>query len=142
LALTGGVRLPVSTGDVFPDGCVLLPGSLAVVQDFDERTRVPSPAVDKVTGQRVWQVRVHDLDQSIAEGRSREVVVKLLADREPQVPGNGQFVPVEFDGLTITPYVDSSRCNGQGGRCRSRSAFSLRATGIRPARPQAGKDAA
>jgi hypothetical protein len=143
MALIGGVRLPVSTADVFPDGCVLLPGSLAEVKDFDDRSRVPSPAVDKVTGLRVWQVRVHDLDQSLPENRSREVVVKLLADREPQVPGNGQFVPVEFDGLTITPYVDSSRCNGQG-KCRARGAFSLRATAIRPARPapQAGKDAA
>jgi hypothetical protein len=118
-------------------------GSLAEVKDFDENTRAQTPAVDKVTGLRVWQVRVHDNDHTMPENRSREVVVKLLADKEPVVPGHGQFVPVEFDGLTLTPYVDSSRCTGQG-RCRSRAAFSLRATGIKPARamPQAGKDAA
>ena len=143
LALTGGVRLPVGTAEVFPDGCVLLPGSLAEVQDFNENTRARTPAIDKVTGQRVWQVRVHDLDQTLPENRSREVVVKILADKEPAIPGNGQFVPVEFDGLTLTPYVDSARCSGQG-KCRARSAFSLRATGIKPARPvpQPGKDGA
>jgi hypothetical protein len=126
---------------VFPDGCVLLPGSLAEVKDFEVSGQ--PQAVDKVTGLRVWQVRVHDNDHSVPENRSREVVVKLLADKPPAVPGHGEFVPVEFDGLTLTPYVDSSRCAGQG-RCRARSAFSLRATGIKPARPmpQAGKDAA
>jgi hypothetical protein len=130
---------------VFPDGCVLLPGSLAEVQDYDENTRARTPAVDKVTGLRVWQVRVHDLDHTLPENRSREVVVKLLADKEPALPGNGGFVPVEFDGLTLTPYVDSSRCSGNhGGKCRARGAFSLRASGIKPARqvPQPAKDGA
>ena len=41
-------------------------------------------------------------------------------------------------------YVDNGRCQGKG-RCGARMAFSLRATGIKAARPavaQPGKDAA
>jgi hypothetical protein len=72
------------------------------------------------------------------KGRSREVVVKLLADREPVSPVGDQFELVEFDGLQITPYVDSGRCQGHG-RCNARLAFSIRATGIKPARPAASK---
>lgn len=34
---------------------------------------------------------------------------------------------VEFEGLTLTPYVDSRRC---GDGCRSRLAWSLRASGL------------
>lgn len=100
MALAGGARLPASTGDVFPDGCVLLPGALAEVKDFGARTRVQTPAVDKVTGQWVWQARAHDNDGMIPANRSREMAVKILAGRQPQVPGNGQFVPVEFGRQT------------------------------------------
>ena len=52
--------------------------------------------------------------------RSREVVVKILADVQP-VPPVGPFQPVEFEGLMVTPYVD-----GKSGRL----AFSYRATAI------------
>ena len=51
---------------------------------------------------------------------------------------------MEFEGLQVTPYVDNGRCQGKG-RCGARMAFSLRATGIKAARPavaQPGKDAA
>ena len=39
---------------------------------------------------------------------------------------------IEFDGLTLTPYVDSQRCKGNGN-CRARMAYSLRADNIRAA---------
>jgi hypothetical protein len=51
---------------------------------------------------------------------------------------------VEFEGLQVTPYVDTGRCQGKG-RCGARMAFSLRATGIKASRSaaaQPGKDAA
>jgi hypothetical protein len=49
---------------------------------------------------------------------------------------------VDFEGLVVTPYVDNGRCQGQG-RCGARMAFSLRATGLKPAsRPAGSKDAA
>jgi len=141
VALSNGVRLPVGMAEVFPAGCHLLPDSISEAQDWDEVSRVRTPAVDKITGKRVYHVRVVDMDQAL-EGRSREVVVKIAADRMPVPPTRTAFEAVEFEGLTATPYVDNGRCTGRG-RCGARMAFSLRATGIKAAaRPAAPKDAA
>ena len=126
--------------EVFPHGCHLMPESITEAQDYDEQTRTRRPATDKLTGQRVFQVRVVDMDPEL-EGRSREVVVKVLADRQPVPPTRAPFELVEFENLTVTPYVDSGRCQGRG-KCTARMAFSLRATGLKAARPVAGKDAA
>jgi hypothetical protein len=122
-------------GEVFPAGCHLVPASITEAQDWDEATRVRTPAVDKVSGKRVYHVRVVDMDPTL-EGRSREVVVKIAADRIPTPPTGQPFEPVEFENLTVTPYVDTGRCQGRG-RCNARMAFSLRATGLKAARPVA-----
>lgn len=140
MALRNGSRLAVSMSDVFPHGCHLMPDSISEAQDYDEQTRTRRPAVDKVTGTRVFQVRVVDMDPEL-EGRSREVVVKVLADREPVPPTRTPFELVEFENLTVTPYVDSGRCQGRC-KCTARMAFSLRATGLKAARPVVSKDAA
>jgi hypothetical protein len=141
VALSNGVRLPVGMAEVFPAGCHLLPDSISEAQDWDEVSRVRTPAVDKITGKRVYHVRVVDMDQAL-EGRSREVVVKIAADRMPVPPTRAPFEAVEFEGLTVTPYVDNGRCTGRG-RCGARMAFSLRATGMKAAaRPAPSKDAA
>ncbi len=140
MALKNGSRLPVSMHEVFPHGCHLMPDSITEAQDYDEQTRTRRPAIDKVTGTGVFQVRVVDMDPEL-EGRSREVVVKILADREPVPPTRTPFELVEFENLTVTPYVDSGRCQGRG-KCTARMAFSLRAKGMKAARPVAGKDAA
>lgn len=116
--LKGGTRFAVRMEDVWPHGCVLVPGSIAEAQDFDEKTRVRTPSKDKVTGQRVYQCRVMDMDPELG-GRSREVAVKILANVQPVEPV-GPFQPVEFEGLMVTPYVGS---NG-------RLAYSYRATGL------------
>ena len=63
------------------------------------------------------------------EGRSRETVVKILADRMPVPPTRAPFEPVEFEGLKVTPYVTD----------KGRMAYSLRATGIKPAARQAAQ---
>src|ERR1700748_1760698 len=139
MAFRNGARLLVSMAQAVPGGCHLMPDSITEAQDYDEKTRTRTPSVDKVTGKRVWQCRVADMDPEL-EGRSRETVVKLLADREPTAPTGIPFELVEFDNLQVTPYVDSGRCQGQG-RCAARMAFSLRATGIKAARSSA-KDAA
>jgi hypothetical protein len=139
MAFRNGTRLPVSMAQVFPAGCHLMPDSIAEAQDYDEQTRTRTPAIDKLTGKRVFQCRVADMDPEL-EGRSRETVVKILADRPPAPPTGQPFELVEFEGLQVTPYVDSGRCQGKG-KCAARMAFSLRATGIKAARPVA-KDAA
>jgi len=128
--IRNGSRFPVAFADAFSHGCHLVPGSISEAQDYDEKTKRRTPAVDKVTGKRVWQCRVVDMDPDL-EGRSREVVVKILTDRMPGAPTSAPFEPVEFDGLQVTPYVTD----------RGRMAYSLRATGIKAGR-QAGKDAA
>ena len=132
MALRNGSRFPVSMHDVFPHGCCLVPDSITEAQDYDEKTKKRTPSVDKVTGKRVWQCRVSDLDPELA-GRARETVVKILADREPVPPTRQPFELVDFDGLVVTPYVTD----------RGKLAFSLRATGIKAAaRPAGSKDAA
>jgi hypothetical protein len=117
--LKGGFRFPVPMEVAFPQGCVYVPGSIAEAMDYDEKTKVRTPARDKVTGKRVFQCRVMDADEELG-ARSREVVVKLLTDVQP-VPPVGPFQPVEFEGLVVTPYVDSKT---------NRMAYSFRATAI------------
>jgi hypothetical protein len=133
--IRNGARFPVAMADAFPAGCALVPESIAEAQDYDEATRTRSPAFDKVTGKKVWQCRVSDLDPELA-GRSRETGVKILADREPVPPTGQAFELVEFENLTVTPYVTD----------KGRMAYSLRATGLKPTRQQpqhpAAKDAA
>src|SRR5215471_3496031 len=128
--IRNGARFPVAMADAFPAGCALVPDSITEAQDYDPQTKTRSPAFDKVTGKRVWQCRVSDLDPELA-GRSRETVVKILADRMPAPPTRQPFEMVDFDGLVVTPYVTD----------RGKLAFSLRATGIKTAtRPAPSKD--
>jgi hypothetical protein len=136
MAIKTGCRFPVSMAQVFPDGCYLVPGSITEAQDYDEKTKQRTPSVDKVTGKRVFQCRVVDMDGEL-EGRSRETVVKILTDYQPVPPGRAPFELVEFEGLTVTPYVND----------KNRMAYSLRAAGlkaaVRPApAPAPSKDAA
>ena len=98
MALRNGSRFGVSMHDVFPSGCHLLPDSIAEAMDYDEKTKTRRPAVDKVTGRRVWQCRVQDMDPDLA-GRSRETVVKILADQQPSPPTRQLFEAVDFEGL-------------------------------------------
>ena len=59
--------------------------------------------------------------------RDKSVRVKVAAADQPVLPAphpGMPFVPVEFAGLTVTPYVN------QAGRL----AYSLRATGVRAGR--------
>ena len=65
--------------------------------------------------------------------------MKIAAQVQPVLPSpapGSPFTAVEFDGMTATPYVDSSRCSGDGkNKCAARQAYSFKATGVRaPAR--------
>ena len=135
-------RFRVEHGDVFPHGCFMV-GEVAPVRDFDRSTKDAAvQAVDKDTELLVWQVDVIDADP---EARNKSVRVKILAPVQPVPPAvvdGVPFRPVEFDGLTVTPYVDQGNCRGEG-RCRARQAYSLRATGIgapEPVRARAGRE--
>jgi hypothetical protein len=104
-------------------------------RDFDQST--PGQFVqqiDRDTGLPVWEVGVHDADP-MARKADRQITVKIAAEHQPvppeAVPGT-PFRPVEFEGLTVTPYIDDKACRGPGkDRCRARVAYSFRATGMR-----------
>lgn len=79
----------------------------------------------------VWSVPVLDADETAPKG-AKTVVVKISAPVAPVAPeavAGLPFRPVEFDGLTVTPYVDDRR---------NRVAYSLRARAMRAPAPASG----
>jgi len=125
MAING--RFKASMGDVFPHGAYVV-GEVEAVRDFDRSTKErPVQATDKDTGQLVWSVSVLDPDPE-ARKDAKTVTVKISAPVQPVPPAamaDGMpFRPVEFDGLTVTPYL-----NENGGRARV--AYSFRASGMR-----------
>src|SRR5215212_10573225 len=124
MALQGGHRFPVSMADVFPYGVYAM--SVEQAQDYDEKSGRRSPSKDKLTGELVWSVTVIDRDP---EAREKQVKVKVAGPYQPVLPGEimpgSGLHPVDFTGLTITPYVNEGRAGG-----RARMAYSLRADGL------------
>lgn len=118
MAING--RFRVSMADVFPAGAFVV-GDVEAVRDFDKSTPERFvQATDKESGELVWSVPVLDAHES-APKSAKTVVVKISAPVRPVPPeavGGLPFRPVEFDGLTVTPYVDDKR---------NRVAYSLRA---------------
>ena len=112
MALQGAIR--VEFGAVFPDGAYAA-GKFEMVRDFDRSSgdRVVQQ-INKVTGLPLWVVEVIDADEA---ARQRTVKVKIAATVQPVLPSaaaGSPFTAVEFGGLMATPYVDSSRCQGNG----------------------------
>ena len=139
---------PVEFGAVFPSGAFAA-GGVEKVRDFDRSSgdRVVQQT-DKITGLPLWVVEVIDADP---EARQRTVKVKVASEFQPVLPApvaGSPFTAVEFEGMTVTPWVDASRCNAKDtGRCGARLAYSLKATGVRApsrgmTRPAEHKDAA
>jgi hypothetical protein len=122
MAIKGAI--PMAHGDVFPHGCFVV-GDVQPMRDFDRSTKDQAvQAVDRDTGELVWTVDVIDAER---ESRDRMVRIKLLAPVQPVPPEEAPgvpFRPVEFEGLTATPYV-ATMASG-----RSRLAWSFRATGM------------
>ena len=131
MALQGPI--PVEFGNVFTHGAFAA-GGFEPMRDFDASSGDRFvQAKDKQTGQPVWVVEVIDGDPA---ARDKTVKVKVAAPDQPVLPPahpGMRFVPVEFTGLTVTPYVN------QAGRL----AYSLKAAGVRASgRPgRAGADA-
>jgi hypothetical protein len=130
MALQGPI--PVEFGTVFPSGAYAA-GAFEPVRDFDASTGEKFvQSHDKATGLPLWSIEVIDPDP---EARTRAVKVKVAAPAQPVIPSapaGSPFVPVEFTGLAVTPYVN------QAGRL----AYSVKATGIRaPGRGRPGPEA-
>ena len=141
MALQGPI--PIEFGVVFPDGAYAA-GKIEMVRDFDRSSgdRVVQQ-IDKDTGLPLWVVEVIDADE---DARQRTVKVKIAAQVQPVLPSpapGSPFTAVEFEGLMATPYVDSSRCSGDGkNKCAARLAYSLKATGVRAPSRGIGRPAA
>jgi hypothetical protein len=76
----------------------------------------------------VWVVDVIDADPQARDKTARVKVAAADQPVLPAAPAGLPFVPVEFTGMTITPYVS------QAGRL----AYSIRAFGVRVMRAGRG----
>jgi hypothetical protein len=123
MAIRGAI--PMTNEDAFAYGTFML-GEVEPMRDFDRSTREQAvQAVDRDTGELVWTVDVVDADP---ESRERTVRVKITAPVRPVPPETAPgvpFRPVEFEGLTATPYVQTM-ASGRG-----KLTWSFRATGMR-----------
>ncbi len=120
MALQGPI--PVEFAMVFPRG-LFAAGAFEPVRDFDASKAGGRfvQSKDRQSGLPLWQVDAIDADPA---ARDKTVRVKVAAADQPVLPaasGGLPFVPVEFAGLTVTPYVN------QAGRL----GYSLRAAGVR-----------
>jgi hypothetical protein len=128
MAITG--KFSVSMEDIFPYGAYLVT-EVEPVRDFDKSTRdLFVQQVDRESGLPVFAVTVLDADPR-ARKNEKTVTVKIAAQYQPVPPEAAIGMPfpsVSFDGLIVTPYVDSKS---------GRLAYSLRASNLRA--PNTGK---
>jgi len=116
--------IPVEFGQVFPRG-VFAAGAFEPVRDFEaSKSGRFVQSKDRQSGLPLWVVDVIDADPAAREKTVRVKVASAEQPVLPAAPAGLPFVPVEFTGLTVTPYVS------QAGRL----AYSLRASGIRVVR--------
>ncbi len=124
MALQGPI--PVEFGNVFTHGAFAA-GGFEPMRDFDASSGDRFvQAKDKASGLPVWVIEVIDADPA---ARDKTAKVKVAAPAQPGLPpatAGMPFIPVEFEGLTVTPYVN------QAGRL----AYSFKAARVRaPGRP-------
>ncbi|MEU9843127.1 plasmid replication, integration and excision activator [Actinomadura sp. NPDC048032] len=118
----------VAFGDMFPLGA-FVKGGVEAVRDFDASTKENFvQARDKDTGELVWAVEVVDGDPE-SKGTFKVKLTAPVQPIVPEAPAGFPFVPVEFEGLAVTPYVNS----GTG-----RLAYSLKASAVLPANFKGG----
>lgn len=130
--IPNSIKVPVPWDYVAPHGALFL--GVEPATDFDKRGQGDDQLRDKDTGERIWLVRVLDLDPEAGKfGAAKEFKVKVIAPQQPVPPASavpGYPPMVEFTDVTLTPYVDSQRCKGAASKCRSRLAWSVRAGGM------------
>ena len=126
------IKVPVPWDYVAPHGALFL--GVEPATDFDKRGQGDDQLRDKDTGERIWLVRVLDLDPEAGKfGASKEFKIKVVAAQQPVPPTSavpGYPPMVEFTDVTLTPYVDSQKCKGNTNKCRSRLAWSIKATAM------------
>jgi hypothetical protein len=131
-------KIKVEFGEVFPYGLFAV-SAVTQVEDFDKSSKDKKVyAVDDESGLSVFSVDVMDGDPE-ARKADRSFSIKLLAKVQPMLPAapiSGMpFIPIELDGLTATPWVDSRTCTGpdkgKAHRCRARQGWSYRASAVR-----------
>lgn len=109
MAING--KFYVAMDEVFPYGAYLV-SEVEPVRDFEKSTRErPVQQLDKESGRPVWSVSVLDADPA-ARKTEKTVTVKIAAPHQPVPPAPAEGLPfaaVEFDLLTVTPYVDDKR---------------------------------
>ncbi len=126
MALQGPI--PVQFSHVFPHGA-FRGREVEPVRDFDaSKGDRFVQAKDRESRLPLWAVDVIDADPA---ARTKTARVKIAASDQPVLPPASPgmpFAPVEFTGLTVIPYVNPA----------GRLAYSLKATGITPARSSRG----
>ena len=133
MAIQMSTKHQVPFDQVCPHGALFL--GVEPVIDFDLRGRGDDQARDKDTGERLWQVRILDLDPAAGRfGGSKELKIKVASPVQPVPPTSavpGYPPAVEFTDVTLTAYVDSQRCKGAvktgPHRCGARLGWSIRA---------------
>jgi hypothetical protein len=130
----------------FVDGCDDGVGSCG-----DKSTKVNAvQTIDEDSGLPVWTVDVMDGDPEVRKA-DRTFTVTLLSKLQPVLPAGIPglpITPIELEGLTASPWVDTRGCSapdeGRSHRCRARQGWSFRAIGVKAPknRPAVNKPAA
>jgi hypothetical protein len=121
----------VEMSQVFEGGVAYVMGQVEPEKDWEKSSVTKFvQKVDQGSGLRVWSVVIAD------PGSASQRKIKILCDDEPVVPapaaGMPPFVPVEFVGLSVRPWLDDRGCKQQPGRrCGCRVELSIRARGVR-----------
>ncbi|MGW5361559.1 plasmid replication, integration and excision activator [Actinopolymorpha pittospori] len=126
-------RISIPFGEAFPYG-VFAVGEVEVMRDFEKSSRDREvQAYDEDSGDPIWTLDVIDADPAATKA-TRSLAIRIVAKHKPVLPEApiGQpFTPVEFEGLSASPYVaDSPMGNGKG-----RLAWSFRASGVVAPKP-------
>jgi hypothetical protein len=137
--IPNSIKVGLGSEAVFPRGVLFM--GVEAATDFDLKGKTDDIQMrDPVTGQRVWTVTGVDMEEpdESARRRTAEVKIKLVAPHRPVPPASrvpGYPPLVEFEGLTVTPWVDRKPCTGpeqgKSHRCWARQAYSMWATGMR-----------
>lgn len=119
-------RIKVEFGEVFPHGAFVV-SEIGPLRDFEKSKNGQVVQMhDEDTGYPIWTVDVLDGDPEVRKA-DRQQSVRIVAKHCPVLPSptpGMPFRPVEFAGMTATPFV------AQQGDTRPRIAWSYRATDL------------